>query len=245
MFRSSNPTLNENKFQAQEGYSGAIMTLSGTLGKTAIMFGLMLVTSIYSWMAANPTLLWVGLIGGLILAFTTWFKPEWSPITGPLYALVKGLAVGTISLIFAVQFAGTTYAGIVPLAMLGTFSVFLVMLGLYATRVIRVTDTFRMVVVGATLAIMITYMATFILGFFWPGMYQLPIYQASPIGIAFSCIAIIVAALNLALDFDLIETGVTNRAPKYIEWYAGFSLLVTLIWLYIEMLRLISKIANR
>jgi len=221
------------------------MTLNGTLAKTGILLLLLTATSVYGWMAQNIGLLWLGFIGGLVLAVVTAFKPQWSPVTAPLYALFEGLAIGSISVYYAVAMAKTQYAGAVPLAILGTLGVLGVMLLLYVTRIIKVNQTFMAVVVGATLAIGLTYLVTIIGSMFIPGMRGLPIYQSGPIGIGFSAIVIVVAALNLALDFKTIEDGIRGKAPKFMEWYAGFGLLVTLVWLYLEILRLLSKLADR
>lgn len=243
MFRTSNPTLREKVFESVSGTG--VMTLNGTLAKTGVLLLLLIATSVYGWMAQNMALLWLGFIGGVVLAIITSFKPQWAPVTAPLYALFEGLAIGTISLYYAASMAKTEYAGAVPLAILGTLVVLGVMLLLYVTRIIKVNQTFMAVVVGATLAIGLTYLVTIIGAMFIPGMRSLPIYQSGPIGIGFSCVVIIVAALNLAMDFKVIEDGIKGRAPKFMEWYAGFGLLVTLVWLYLEILRLLSKLSSR
>ena len=221
------------------------MTLNGTLAKSGVLLLLLVATSAYSWMAQNIALLWIGLIGGLVLALATSFKPQWSPVTAPLYALFEGLAIGSISVYYAVSMAKTEYAGAVPLAIVGTFAVLGVMLLLYVTRIIKVNQTFMAVVVGATLAIGLTYLVTILGSMFIPGMRDLAIYKSGPIGIGFSAVVIIVAALNLAMDFKVIEDGIQGKAPKFMEWYASFGLLVTLVWLYLEILRLLSKLAGR
>lgn len=221
------------------------MTLSGTLGKVGILLALLFAGATVGWLSHNMVLLFVGLIGGLVLGIWTSFKPNVSPWTAPAYAVFEGLLVGTISLYYAQQMADTKYAGAVPLAVLGTLVVFGVMLFLYATRIIKVGQTFVAVVAGATAAIAITYLFTLVGGIFFKGLYNMPIYQATPIGIGFSLFVIVLAALNLALDFKVIEDGVNSRAPKFMEWYAGFGILVTLVWLYLEILRLLSKLARR
>ncbi|MBS1714453.1 MAG: Bax inhibitor-1/YccA family protein [Armatimonadetes bacterium] len=242
MFRTQNPTLKSRIFEEASG--SGVMTLGGTMVKTGLLLLLLIVGAVVGWMSQSIVLLIAGVVGGLILAVMTSFKREWSPVTAPLYAVVEGLAVGTISVVYNANMAKTQYAGAVPLAILGTFVVLGVMLALYATRIIKVTQTFMAVVAGATLAIGITYLFTWIGGMFFKGLFSLPIYQSGPIGIGFSAFVIVLAALNLAMDFQVVESGVQSRAPKYMEWYAGFGLLVTLVWLYLEILRLMSKLAG-
>ena len=243
MFRSSNPFLKASNFGSVQGVGA--MTLSGTLGKVSVLLVLLLAGSVVGWTVHSMPLLVVGLIGSLGLGIWTSFSPKVSPYTAPAYAVFEGLLVGTISVIYAQSMAGTKYAGAVPLAVLGTLVVFAVMLFLYATRIIKVGNTFVAVVAGATAAIGLTYLFTLLGGIFFKGLYSMPIYQASPIGIGFSAFVIVVAALNLALDFKMIEDGTNARAPKFMEWYASFGLLVTLVWIYLEMLRLLSKLSRR
>lgn len=243
MFRTSNPTLKAERFQQATGTG--VMSLGGTMAKTGLMLLVLVATAAIGWQTPTFPMMLVGVIGGLVLALVTTFKAQWSPVTGPLYAAFQGLAVGAISAIYAESMAKTQYAGAVPLAILGTLLVLGVMLLLYATRIIKVNQTFMTVVVGATLAIGITYAVTFFGGMLWPALWQLPMYKSGPIGLVFSGFVIIVAAMNLALDFKTIEDGVKSNAPKYMEWYAGFGLLVTLVWLYLEILRLLSKLAGR
>jgi len=242
MFRTENPTLKARMFQ--EAVGSGVMTLGGTMAKTAVLLLLLIAGATVGWAMQNIALLYVGVFGGLILAFVTAFKKEWAPVTASLYAVIKGLAVGTISVIVNASMAKTQYAGAVPLSVLGTFIVLGVMLALYATRIVRVTQTFVAVVAGATLAIGITYLVTLIGGLFFKGLFSMPIYQSGPIGIGFSAFVIVLAALNLAMDFQVIENGVQSRAPKYMEWYAAFGLLVTLVWLYLEILRLMAKLSG-
>lgn len=221
------------------------MTFNGTLAKTFILLVLLAATAAYAWSAKSLPLMLVGVFGGLILAIATSIKPNWSPVTAPLYALFEGLAVGSISVYYAASMAGTKYAGAVPLAILGTLAVLAVMLVLYVTRIIKVNQTFMMVVLASTLAIGLTYLVTMLIGMFNPSVANLPIYRSGPIGIGFSALVIVVAALNLAMDFKVIEDGIRGKAPRFMEWYAGFGLLVTLVWLYLEILRLLSKLADR
>jgi len=243
MFRTSNPTLKDRVFDSVSG--SGVMTLNGTIAKTGILLAVLAATSAYGWIAHSMGLLILGMIGGIALAIATCVKPQWAPVTALLYAMFEGLAVGTISVIYAEQMAKTQYAGAVPLAILGTLAVLAVMLVLYVTRIIKVNQTFMVVVFGATAAIGLTYLVTMLGGMFFPQMWGMAIYRSGPIGLLFSAVVIVVAALNLALDFQTIETGIQRKAPKFMEWYAGFGLLVTLIWLYLEILRLLSKLADR
>lgn len=220
------------------------MTLTGTIGKTFALIGLVLVTAVIGWMFPSIPMLIGSMILGLILAIVTCFKREWAPVTAPLYALVEGIFVGVVSWVATQALAKTAYANAVPIAVMGTLFTFLVMFTLYATRIVKVTETLKGVIVGATAAVAVTYLFSWIASIFWSNVWNLPIYQSGPIGIAFSVIVIAIAAMNLLLDFDFIEKGVQNRVPKYMEWFAGFGLLVTLVWIYIEILRLLMKLAG-
>jgi uncharacterized YccA/Bax inhibitor family protein len=244
IFRTSNPTMREGVFDAQEQASANPMTLTGTIGKSFILIVLTMVTAVVGWVNPSMPLLYGSMIGGLVVALATAFKPNWSPFTAPLYALIEGLFVGVVSSVVTVMLAKTAFANAVPLAVMGTMVTFAIMLGLYATRIVRVTETLRGVIVGATIAVMATYALSWLASIFWSGVWDMPIYGSGWAGIAFSVVVIAIAAMNLLLDFDLVERGVKNRLPKYMEWYAGFALLVTLVWLYLEILRLIMKIAG-
>lgn len=245
MFRTTNPTMKEEVFTGQAIESGPPMTMAGAIGKSSILLVLLLITAPIGWVFASMPLLIGSAIGGLVLALAIGFKPNWAPIAAPIYALIEGLFVGSMSFVFSTMLVETAFPNAVPLAVMGTIVTFGVMLGLYATRIIKVTQQLKSIIIGATAAIMITYFASWVLSIFFADIWNMPIYGSSWIGIAFSVLVIGIAAFNLLLDFDLIETGVNSRAPQYMEWYAGFALLVTLIWLYIEILRLISKIARR
>jgi len=245
MFRTSNPTMREKFFEREAAYTGPTMTLRGTIGKTAILFAILLASAVVGWQIANPVVVIGTAILGIVLAIVVSFKREWSPVIAPIYAIVEGVFVGGVSAWYTAAMAKSQYPGIVPLAVLGTLSVFGIMLFLYATRVIKVTETFKMVVVGATIGIAVTYLGSWLMSMFIPNVWNMPIYASGWIGIAFSLFVIVIAAMNLALDFNLVEEGVQNEAPQYMEWFAGFALLVTLVWLYLEILRLISKISNR
>ena len=248
-FKAGNPTLNPEIFQrqAQEmayGGSAARMTVGGTMAKSALLLVIVIAMAAVGWVFFNPIVFFGALGVGLILGLVGFFMPKASPIIAPLYSVAMGYFVGAISM-FATMNAPADWKGIVPVAVLATMVVFASMLALYTTRIIKVTQTFRMVVGGATLAIMLLYLGTFITSFFWPGVSQLPIYTSGPIGIGFSLLVIGLAAFNLAIDFANIEEGAQAGAPKYMEWYASFGLMVTIIWLYIEILRLLMKLQNR
>ena len=238
--RSGNPTLSEKTFQNLErSVSGeGAMTISGTINKTGILFLILLIGASISWYQPSQLFIWGGAIGGFILAMVTVFKKEWSSVTAPLYAALEGLMLGGIS----VMYEGA-YSGIVYNAVMLTLGTFAVMLLAYRSGWIEVTQRFRMGVVAATGGIALVYVASFILSFF--GINLSLIHGNGLMGIGFSLIIVGVAALNLVLDFDMIERGAEAKAPKYFEWYTSFGLIVTLVWLYLEMLRLLSKLQNR
>jgi len=183
-------------------------------------------------------LLWTGLLGGLIFALITTFKKTWAPVTAPVYALLEGLALGGISAVFELRFPGIAIQSVGL-----TFGAMFVLLLAYRSGLIPVTQKFRLGIIAATGAIMLFYVAELLLGFF--GVRFASINGSGIVGIGFSVVIVAVAALNLVLDFDFIESGVRARAPKYMEWYSAFGLMVTLIWLYLEILRLFSKVRSR
>lgn len=248
-FKVGNPTLNPEIFQRQAsemayGGTSARMTVGGTIAKSALLLTIVVAMAAVGWVYFNPVAFIGAAAVGLILGLVGFFAPKASPIIAPIYSVAMGYTIGAFSM-FATMNAPADWKGIVPVAVLATMVVFASMLALYATRIIRVTQTFRMVVGGATLAIMLIYLGSFITGFFWPGVWQLPIYTSGPIGIGFSVLVIGLAAFNLAIDFANIEEGAQAGAPKFMEWYASFGLMVTIIWLYIEILRLLMKLQNR
>jgi uncharacterized YccA/Bax inhibitor family protein len=250
LMRTSNPALSGDTFRTGEATFGESMTVSGAVNKTGILLICCVATAAWTWNrffnAASPEeamqaigpLIAVGGIGGFILAMVTIFKKEWSGITAPLYALLEGLVLGGISAMLE-----TRYHGIAIQAVSLTFGTLLAMLLAYRSGLIKVTDKLRLGIVAATGGIAVFYFLQFILGFF--GVRFTSINGAGPIGIGFSIVVVIVAALNLVLDFDLIENGARLGAPKYMEWYGAFALMVTLVWLYFEILRLLSKFRSR
>jgi uncharacterized YccA/Bax inhibitor family protein len=247
LFKTSNPALNANVFRDQ-GFAayGEGMTISGTVNKAGILVICCVATAAVTWNmflnsrspeAVMPLGL-LGLIGGFIVAIVTVFKKTWAPVTAPLYSLLEGLVLGAASAVLEVRFPGIAIQAVGL-----TFGTLIALLLAYRSGVIKVTDNFRLGVVAATGGIALFYVATLILGFF--GVSFPSIYGAGPLGIGISVFIVIIAALNLVLDFDFIESGARAGAPKYMEWYGAFGLMVTLIWLYLEILRLLSKLRSR
>jgi uncharacterized YccA/Bax inhibitor family protein len=186
---------------------------------------------------ANPYMV-IGLLGGFILALITIFAKKAAPVTAPIYAVLEGLFLGGLSAIFEARFPG-----IAAQAVFATFGTLLGLLLAYRSGLIKATENFKLGVFAATAGIALLYLVSFVMGFFGKSIPM--IHEATPIGIAFSVFVVIIAALNLVLDFDFIENGVRFGAPKYMEWYAAFGLLITLVWLYLEILRLLSKVRSR
>jgi uncharacterized YccA/Bax inhibitor family protein len=247
--RTANPALNDSTFSGYRGRSvarGAAMTIQGTVNRAAFLLVLVVLGAAWTWRlfltsqgtaAVTP---WVtgGAIAGLVLALVTVFKKNWAAVTGPLYAAAEGLFLGGLSALMEAQ-----YPGIVLQAVGLTFGTLFGLLMAYKSGLIRATENFKLGVVAATGGIFLVYLATMVLGFF--GVHIPYIHQGGWIGIGFSLFVVIVAALNLVLDFDFIERGAQSGAPRYMEWYAAFGLIVTLIWLYIEILRLLAKSRSR
>ncbi len=252
--KSSNPVLQEKVFRKNYTTSSNVMTINGTMNKTAIMLLLVIAGAVYTWnkffnaVAIDPDAgaavvmpwLLVGGIGGFITVLVTVFRPQTSGISAPVYAVFEGLFLGGISAIFEKMFP---QEGIVLRAVMLTFAVFLAMLFLYRSRVIKVTRKFMLGVFAATAGIALVYLVSFIGSFF--GMNTSFLYGSSNLSIGFSLVVVAIAALNLVLDFSFIENASQSGAPKYMEWYGAFGLMVTLIWLYLEILRLLSKLASR
>lgn len=241
MFRSGNPTLSESIFQKQEtlktAHEGA-MTIDGTVNKIGILFLLLLIGASISWYQPSQIFIWLGALGGFFVAIVTVFKKEWSPVTAPLYSILEGLFLGAISMMYANQYEGIVFNAIVL-----TLGIFAAMLVTYRSGLIEVNQKFRMGVIAATGGIALVYVASIILGLF--GINLSLVTGTGMFGIGFSLIVVVVAALNLVLDFDLIEQGARAGAPKYFEWYTAFGLIITLVWLYLELLRLLSKLQRR
>ena len=246
--RSGNPALGENTFLdigsgRVVSRDGSTMTLNGTVNKSGILLALILVTAAFVWdkyegpQSTSAIMPWVAMggIGGFILAMITIFKKTWAPVTAPAYALLEGLFLGGISAMFEARFPG-----IVMQAVGLTFGTLAALLMAYRSGLIRATENFKLGVVAATGGIFILYLVSFGMSFFGK---SIPfIHESGLMGIGFSAFVVVIAALNLVLDFDFIENGVEQGAPKYMEWYGAFGLMVTLVWLYLEILRLLSKL---
>lgn len=229
--------------------SSTTMTIGGTTAKTGILLGLAVICAAFSFNYAqtNPGVAMPmalgGAIGGLVLALIIGFKPTASPFLAPIYALLQGLFLGVISLVFAKQ-AGPQGAWMIAQAVAITLGILAALLIAFSTGLVRLGTTATKVVVVATMGVGLVYLASFVMSLMGFGGIGF-IHQGGPIGIGFSLLVIGLASLNLVLDFQFIEQGVENQAPKYMEWYAGFGLLVTLVWLYIEVLRLLSKLREK
>ena len=241
---TSNPMLAPKVIENVARQATKPMTISGTINKTIVLLLTVILTSLYTWNLCATgfsdkamLLTWIGIIAGIIFAIFTSFKPEHSKITAPIYALCEGLVVGSVSYAY-----GKAYDGIIQNAIGITLLSLLTMLFLYKTRIIQATQKFRSTIIIATVAIMIFYIAGFIgalLG------HPMTILNGGPLGIVVSSVICFIAALNFIIDFDSIEKLSNSNAPEYFEWYGGFALLVTLIWLYFEVLRLLAQLNNR
>jgi uncharacterized YccA/Bax inhibitor family protein len=263
LFQSGNPALSENKFKSTvindvlTMDNDITMTVKGTLNKFGLLFLLTLSSAFFTWKEfasggnATPYMM-VGIFGGLGAALFISFKKQWGQYIAPVYALLEGLFLGGVSAYFEYSAQSTTtqgfyaggYSGIVIQAIALTFSVVAGMYLLYKFNIIKATQKFKAIVVTATAGLMIFYLVLFVLSFFkvpMPGF----LYQGSALGIGFSLFVVALAAMNLILDFDMIEKGAEMGAPKYMEWYGAFGLLVTIVWLYMEILRLLSKLNRR
>lgn len=247
--RSANPALNEAVFTKEHARlesPTSAMTIQGTVNKTGLMLLILGASAILTWRmffrTGDPATVapWIlgGAIGGFIVAIITIFKHSWATFTAPVYAALEGLFLGGISAIMEAQFPGIVFQ-----AVLLTFGTLAALLLAYRSGLIKATENFKLGIVAATGGIALVYIATIILGFFGVGIPY--IHGSGPIGIGFSLVVIVIAALNLVLDFDFIEDGARLGAPKYMEWYGAFGLMVTLIWLYIEILHLLAKLQSR
>ncbi len=245
ILRSNNPVLKESAFTGQIATGGS-MTVQGTVNKTGVLLLCVVVTSAWTWglshsetpEAAFPWMIG-GALGGLVMALVTVFKKQWSPLTAPIYALLEGLFLGGISAFFE-----RSYPGIAVRAVALTFATLFVLLLAYKFNIVRATRGFKLGVIAATGAIFFVYLLNMIMSFFFHRPMSF-LYDSSPLSIGISLIVVVVAALNLIIDFDMIETGARMGAPRYMEWYGAFGLMVTLIWLYTEILRLLGKINRR
>lgn len=246
--RTSNPVLKEKAFLAPaEAVQGEKMTLDGTVNRTGLLLILVVGAASYTWnmvvSSETPRLvmpwIWGGVIAALVLSLVIIFKKTTAPYLSPAYALAEGLCLGGLSAIFEAR-----YPGIVLQAVTLTFGVLFGLLALYRSRLIKATENFKLGIAAATMAVGLFYLVSF--GLRALVGYEIPyIHESGPIGIGFSAFVVFLAAMNLVLDFDFIEQGVENGLPKYMEWYAAFGLVLTLVWLYLEILRLLSKLRDR
>jgi uncharacterized YccA/Bax inhibitor family protein len=238
---ATNPMLERGNFEVVSGEAG-VMTLRGTVNKAAILLALTIVGAAYTWSAvrggygnAGMGYATIGALAGLILAMITVFKQSWAPITAPIYALCEGLFIGGISAMYEARTGGITLQ-----AVMLTFGTFAGMLFLFQGNILRATPLFMKIVIGATMGIMLTYALGFILSLFH---INLSIFGGGQIGILFSLAVVLIAAFNLIIDFEFIKQSAdSGNAPKYMEWYGAFGLLVTVVWLYISILQLLSKL---
>ena len=243
-FRSGNPALSGNTFKNEASdISGETMTLDGTVNKTTLSLLMLIAAAYYTFSmpdSGGAIYIFPGFIGGFILALITIFKKQWAPYTVPLYSILEGLALGGISAIYEHM-----YTGIAQQAVFLTMGIFGSLLFAYKTKIIKPTENFKLGIFAATAGIGGVYLISFIMRLFGSGLSIMNIENASMMSIGFSLFVVIIASLNLVLDFDFIEEASEAGVPKYMEWYAAFGLLVTLIWLYLEILRLLAKLQSR
>lgn len=241
--------MTSNPMTQEKIYDGAVldgepMTVSGAVNKTIILLLATFAVGVFSWTQAFNgymdkviMLMWGGIIAGFILAIIMRFKPQNAKVLSVAYAVCEGLAIGGLSAMYEMQLKG-----IVANAALITFLTLFMMLMLYKTGIIRATDTFKKVIFTATASIMVFYLVSIVISFFSPNF--ISIWNTGMLGIVLSVVFCAVAALNFILDFDFIEQGARNMAPKYFEWFGAFSLLVTIVWLYLELLRLLAQLSK-
>jgi uncharacterized YccA/Bax inhibitor family protein len=250
LFKSGNPTLSLSRFETGTSpYAGEVMTARGAMNKFGFLFLMVMGTSFYSWKELADggnvmPLLWTGMIGGLIVAIVITFKKEWSPFLAPAYGLLEGLFIGSISAIYNQAFAKIA-PDLIMNAVGLTFGTAIAMYFLYTAKIIRATEKFKAIIITATVGIMIFYLITMLISLFGVHIAFMSSTNGSMMGIGISLVIVVIAAMNLILDFDMIEQGAANGAPKYMEWYCAFGLMVTIVWLYLEILRLLAKISSR
>ena len=249
LFKASNPAMKESVF-SKVGYSSSQMTINGAIGKTLLLLALAVGSGAYAWKIFTDSIsvdaympwMFAGLVGGLVMAFVVIFRPKTAPWAAPIYALFEGLFLGSISAIFEYSFQDQ-FPGIVITAVGITLLTLLVMLVLYRSRIIKVTNKLRSGIIGATAAVALFYLATIIMRWFGADISGVLGYSTLSIVISFVIVAI--AAFNFLLDFDFIEKGAQAGAPKFMEWYGAFGLMLTIVWLYLEVLKLLARFAGR
>jgi len=237
---SKNPILSEDRYaKASHDLSGqGAMTVSGAVNKSILLACILLATSVVSWASPNPIFMGVGVIGGFICVLVSSFRPQYSATTAPLYAAFEGLFLGAISYMYQ-----NAYHGIVFQAFTLTIGLLFGMLFLYKAKIIVVTEKLRAGIMMATFAVLAVYLVSWILSFF--GVAVPMLHDSGAMGIGISLVIIGIASMNLLLDFDIIDRGAEHGAPKYMEWYSAMALMVTIVWLYMELLRLLSKLNRR
>lgn len=250
MFGNGNPVMKESTFerdyQSEISSTTGYMSVNGTIQKTFLLFAILLATSVVGWAFASMPLLLGSAVVGFVLALILCFKPLAAPVLAPIYAVAEGLFVGAVSKVTYLQLADKPeYSQAIPLAAFGTIATLGIMLFLYASRIIRVSERMRAIGTGLILSVFVFYGACFLLSFIIPDQIRgISLFNAGPIGIGFSVFVIGLAAFKFLLDFDMIEQGVRSRAPKQMEWYGAFALIVTVVWLYLEILNLVRKLAS-
>ena len=252
LFESGNPTLTEKIFNNAATRNADLqgtMSIRGTMNKFGFMMLMVIGGAVYSWNlyqsgAMQSMYMWmmIGLFGGMITGFVIAFKPNWAPYLAPAYGILEGLCLGAISAVMNDEFK-EKYPGLVMQAVGLTFGVAFAMFLLYNFRIIKATEKFKSIIITATVGIGIFYLITIVVG--WFGVSMPFMYDSSLLGIGISLFIVAIAALNLILDFDMIERGAETGAPKFMEWYGAWALLVTIVWLYIEILKLLSRFAKR
>jgi len=248
LFKTGNPALQEQTFSGFDRIADEqnAMTLQGTVNKTALLLVTVLLGAMYTWRLFNSTgdfasvapLFWIGLVGAFAVGLVISLKRQLAPYLALVYAGLEGLCLGGLSALM-----DHAYPGIAFESFLLTFGILAVLLVVYTLRIIKPSENFKLIVVSATGGIAVYYLLSIGLSFF--GIHAPLINDNSLLGIGFSLVVIVLASLNLVLDFDFIEQGAANHVPKYMEWYGAFGILVTLVWLYIELLRLLSKLRSR
>lgn len=248
LYKSGNPALNKQIFAKAKriDQSEGLMTLQGTIDKVAFLLVVLALAAAYVWglfrqsqdFATVAPLCWIGCIGGFVVALIIIFKQSLAPYLAPLYAMLEGLALGGISAL-----TDRRYPGVAIQSLALTFAVFVVLVVIYKLKIIEASENFALIVCSATGGVALYYLFDLLL--MLVGRQAPLIHSNSLLGIGFSVVVVIVASLNLVVDFDFIEQGCAKRAPKHMEWYGAFGLVVTLVWLYLELLRLLSKLRSR
>ena len=250
LFQSGNPTLSQKIFERSiDSTDTGVMTVRGSITKFGFLMLMVIAGAAYTWnmYEVRPqtmtTMLWVGLIGGLVTGLVVSFKPTLAKYLAPAYGLLEGFVIGALSAIVNAMFA-TKFPNLVLTAVGLTFGVAIAMFLLYNFRIIRPTQKFRAIIMGSVLGIMLFYLITILLSAFGVHMQFMSITDSSPLGIGISLFVVAIASMSLILDFENIEVGAQTGAPKYMEWYSAWGLLVTMVWLYIEVLKLLSRLAS-